>query len=1313
MIELKRIIRLRKKLTVNVLSLVIAFGLLLLVIPFMALAAEKENPEPGKKGDFSLFKGFYAATQITFESDEDDPILITAEAGEVDSYQWQAYSVADERYIDISGKRKGINITVNLARKYDYGDGKSYFRCHAVNAEGVLLTSDVLTVAFPAAEEASEPSETGETSGTVETIELSEPTLPGETEDTTASTEPTGEVTEATAATTEATTEATGESTQPADTTTEPTGEATDPTQPDQDGQSDDGETEEDLPPIRGMLLAPLRGTNDIDIVFDLDGGLGVSDTLQATSGETLIVGTPTKTGFVFTGWTVIDPTDLSADEKTALETEADNGNLTVPAYSVTFKANWVAQPAAPSTNYTIVYWLQNAAAGDNGYSVYSSKTVSGATPGSSVTLSSNDLLFPTSGMRSYVTTYKSNSEVTKTIAADGSTVFNVYYDRKTYTITFNINKPSPLLGSVSDPVFASGHSLTFTAKYGQKINTLWPDDSWVTTHPQLRFIVNLATYYLVGIDVNGTVIRNKPMYLTSDIITNGNTSSYSFNMEWETDNSSYTIVHRFQTVQQAINNNTTVGNFQTRSDVPNQTVYSSSTNASNYGEFDVDGFTYYSQNTGSGNIYRNYRRNSYKLHYANTSVADATLFYEQSMTKPSDPTKSGYTFAGWYSDAALTDPITDAEWAGMTMPAHDATVYAKWTKNPEPTNDVDVYLYKESGTLQNHLTSITTNTGDPAIPDSAVQNRSRAGYRFLGWFYDDNGTEREFVFNSTPVNADLTVYGKWERNTATVTVYKTEEDKTAGTPVLTTLTTPIGSSVAANAAVTGCTRTGYTLDGWFYRDASNTEHAFTFGSTTVSADTDVYGKWTPNNHSLIFANTTIPNETVAYGTVLNTVKPANPTQTGYTFGGWYADADFNTPMDWSQTMPDADKTVYAKWNINSHQLIFANTDLANVNVNYGTVLNTVKPSDPTKTGHTFAGWFSDAGCTTPMDWSQTMPDANKTVYAKWTVNKYNLILHNIDPDPTMIDVSYGTPLSGVKPEDPTRVGYSFDGWFEDSTFNYAMNWNVPMPDAPVEVWAKWRRKKFSVSFFMTEQDSTPMYIYTDVYYEGVVPAGYYNDPTRTGYVFKGWRYRDGDDNEQPFVLGETLVLGNMDVYAEWNPLYTVTFQPENGDADVPLSVENGTTVSSDQIAQPTREDYTFDGWYYMDEEVEKAFEFGETVVSGDMDVYAKWLKNEVSLTITNGGGDNVFTVSKSGFTLKIAIPAGQTATVTHLPFGDYTVTNGKWDYRNVSGISSQSVNASTPGEPISVSFGGSDQGFNWLGGEVRRDNRFGAVVGN
>ena len=237
-----------------------------------------------------------------------------------------------------------------------------------------------------------------------------------------------------------------------------------------------------DSAPLRGMLLVPLRGAADINITFNLDGGSGVDNLTGLTTGESQLIGTPSKNGYIFTGWELTSPDNLDADVKTALENEADNGNLTVPEYSVEFKATWEEESDPPvTTQYTILYWVQNI--NDDGYTVYTTKHVSNVTSGTRQQVSESNLTLPSSTLSQYVDMDLTRSERgEKVINADGSTVFNLFYNRKTYTITFNVNTPSDVN---SGPAFGS-HSLTFNARYEQVIESLWPDESWVTENPRV-----------------------------------------------------------------------------------------------------------------------------------------------------------------------------------------------------------------------------------------------------------------------------------------------------------------------------------------------------------------------------------------------------------------------------------------------------------------------------------------------------------------------------------------------------------------------------------------------------------------------------------------------------------------------------------------------------------------------------------------------------------------------------------------------------------------------------------------------------------
>ncbi len=119
---------------------------------------------------------------------------------------------------------------------------------------------------------------------------------------------------------------------------------------------------------------------------------------------------------------------------------------------------------------------------------------------------------------------------------------------------------------------------------------------------------------------------------------------------------------------------------------------------------------------------------------------------------KPADPTKNGYTFAGWYKDKELSIPY---DFAPVNA---DTTVYAKWeTKTTEP--DVKTYTVSFNSNNGSETTSQTVSEGDKATkPASPV----RDGYKFTGWFTDDTCTTA-YDFD-TPVTGNLVLYAGWEK---------------------------------------------------------------------------------------------------------------------------------------------------------------------------------------------------------------------------------------------------------------------------------------------------------------------------------------------------------------------------------------------------------------------------------------------------------------------------------------------------------------------------------------------------------------------
>ena len=145
-------------------------------------------------------------------------------------------------------------------------------------------------------------------------------------------------------------------------------------------------------------------------------------------------------------------------------------------------------------------------------------------------------------------------------------------------------------------------------------------------------------------------------------------------------------------------------------------------------------------------------------------------------MRQPAEPTREGYTFAGWYwvSDlSGLTDEQRDlnkVDFSQSIAGKDHATIYAQWTKNADQ-NEIDV-LYAANGgqfatgeTFQQGLTDSDGVMRQPAAP-------TREGYTFDGWYwhadysgYTDEQKAADKVDFSQPVQSDVNIYAQWTKN--------------------------------------------------------------------------------------------------------------------------------------------------------------------------------------------------------------------------------------------------------------------------------------------------------------------------------------------------------------------------------------------------------------------------------------------------------------------------------------------------------------------------------------------------------------------
>lgn len=156
-----------------------------------------------------------------------------------------------------------------------------------------------------------------------------------------------------------------------------------------------------------------------------------------------------------------------------------------------------------------------------------------------------------------------------------------------------------------------------------------------------------------------------------------------------------------------------------------------------------------------------------------------------------------------------------------------------------------------------------------------------------------------------------------------------------------------------------------------------------------------------------------------------------------------------------------------------------------------------------------------------------------------------------------------------------------------------------------------------------------------------ITPPAAYAD-----YNFAGWTYK-----LQSYSLeGKTMPDYNMVLVATWEiPVYTVNFYDDNTMTNLVYTedVERGGTVLNDPD-EPTRENYEFVGWYYMDGEVEKLY-FDGKPINRNFDIYAKWVNidsNQVDIVVKHEYYEADGTTLINSETETIQATVGTTVTV-------------------------------------------------------------------
>lgn len=503
----------------------------------------------------------------------------------------------------------------------------------------------------------------------------------------------------------------------------------------------------------------------------------------------------------------------------------------------------------------------------------------------------------------------------------------------------------------------------------------------------------------------------------------------------------------------------------------------------------------------------------------------------------------------------------------------------------------------------------------EPAVP-------SVEGYTFNGWNTSADGTGTTWDFNTNTVTANTTLYAMWAADKFAV-IYKYTIN--GGTDY--TIAGDVDSVAAGTANVevrANYLKDGYNMTAWTTEDAAVTNGKFTmpakdvvFTSTGTVTEYDI----TYN----VSGGTNAASNPAKYTILTNTITLADASREGYTFDGWYDSGEFTNKVTEIAQGSFGDKTLYAKWTIKTHTITYQySIDGGTTYQNAGADPQTVDfGSTQTRRetyvldGYEMSAWtVSPDTLTIADDGAFTMPDADVVFRATGTKKNFTITYFIGDTQAgDAVSVEFG---GAITPKDTSKTGYTFSGW---TWYSLADASNPVQLEESPKAMPAYNLK--AVGTFAPIQYTATFDANEGVFAEGAVTsklvdfdaaitAEGISEPTRTGYVFKGWSRTQtataADEN-----LGTMNSTEGVTIYAVWVQTFTVTFNKNGHGSDVETqTVESGSNaVKPDDLSETG---YTFAGWFTDDGTFENAYEFS-SAVTADVTLYAKWTANSYTVT--------------------------------------------------------------------------------------------------
>ena len=587
------------------------------------------------------------------------------------------------------------------------------------------------------------------------------------------------------------------------------------------------------------------------------------------------------------------------------------------------------------------------------------------------------------------------------------------------------------------------------------------------------------------------------------------------------------------------------------------------------------------------------YTRNSYEVNLtiqnskAGTVSGGGLYKYGKEITI-SATTNAGYTFDGWYNGTNVVSTERNTFIVDKNI-----NLVAKWTANEY------VVTYNANSGIANKLT-------DTAIFDDyfTLATAERKGYTFDGWYDGSN------IVNSGDwkIARDTTLTAKWK-----IVNYNISYNLDGGSAT-NFATYTVEDSFTLNQPK----KTGYSFAGWIGTDITTANKFVTIEKGSIG-HRSYTATWTANEYAVNYnangGNVDKSSDTAIYDSYFTL---ATVTREGYTFDGWYSGTTKFTSGVWKTTEP---VSLKAKWTANTYKIFY--------DVNGGELSNTQQSvvydknyslSEPTRTGYTFVCWLYNGEKFNAGIWTIAN---NVTLTAKWDANKYTVIYDandgvcDTEKDVITYDTTYSVPT-------PTRVGYTFNGWYYKGIEYFGGKWTTAEDITLTAEWIAHTNIPYIVNHHLENVDGSGYSLEESQDFTGTSDS-FVTPSTNTYTGFSSPVEQKVKVNPNGSLVVDYLYTRNS---------YTITFVTNGGTA-----VVNQTYKYQEELYLPEteREGVTFGGWFTTQMLVSKFS--NETMPASNKTVYAWWKEESKPSEFTYKGTEEIIITGYVGSSATMSIP--------------------------------------------------------------------------